>query len=84
MCGVGAGLGEFGTTCVSPWVEEGLASRDGDPSRDTMTAAFVMSEEEFYTAKLTAPRRRSSSTQRVPRDVSMSAIKYSAVFAAAE
>lgn len=56
----------------------------GDPSSNTMTAAFVMSAEEFYTAKLTAQRRHNSSEERrrVPRDVSMSAIKYLAVFAA--
>lgn len=56
----------------------------GDPSSNTMTAAFVMSEEEFYTAKLTATRRHNSSMERrrVPRDVQMSAIKYLAVFTA--
>lgn len=79
------GLGEFRTTCVSPPDGRGLASRDAATLQATMTAAFVVSEEEFYTAKLTATLYRNLSiAQRVPRDVSMSAIKYLFMFSAHE
>ena len=79
------GLGELRTTCVSPADGRGLASGDAATLQATMTAAFVVSEEEFYTAKLTGTLYRNSSiAQRVPRDVSMSAIKYLFMFSAHE
>lgn len=52
--GVGADYARIGRACVSLEPRLSLASRDDVTLSNTMTAAFVMSREKFYTAKLTA------------------------------